>query len=336
MMISIIQILLGALFIYGITSFVFSALRAFTYFLRPTTRPRGAVYQPKSTLYSSTRGHFQRTPEHTSKPKAQRQAHTECKPVYLPKEASKHTSDGYSFSKKTSVVPMDGRFNWSDLPVLSFESVEAEPMTQQSEFGSMQHIGKAQQAKRWSRPQDGYLPHIQEDLTAISIDKTSFEYNKLFAKPDALFFDPNTNTYFVVEYKNRQFRGLHSLFPENVLQLITSAHVIQKRLSEGGYALAGRQPKVRCFMRLENKVSEVKGWESLGEHIWSMANDLMAALALDSTKSTDVANHLVHFDPVFKKQIQDNELRREQGLLKHYRMAKQAQSNLVPKAAIQR
>ncbi len=122
--------------------------------------------------------------------------------------------------------------------------------------------------------------------------------------------------------------GLHSLFPENVFQLITSAMVIRDIVNSGGYTLANdRTPKVRCFMRLENKVTEIEGWECLCKHFWEMAEDLMVALNQPSIKATVVAEQFVLFDPVFKKKTDDNEKRCIQGKLKHYRMAKLAQRN---------
>lgn len=249
-------------------------------------------------------------------------------------------ANGYGFvnkhpaSKNQTVVPIAARFQWSQLPMLSFKSDDAEPMSNVAGFCSIGKLGKDETARHsWESPHEGYLPQIEQDLTVISIDNQTFDKDQLFAKPDAVFFDPQTNEFFVVEYKNRQFMGLHSLFPENVFQLITSALVIRGIVQSGAYIQAnGKAPKVRCFIRLENKVTEIVGWECLSTHIWEMAADLIASQEKPSTNATEVAQHFVLFDPVFKKQTDDNDLRCIQGKLKHYRMAKLAQQNHYAKA----
>ncbi|MFT6906605.1 MAG: hypothetical protein ACJAS1_003273 [Oleiphilaceae bacterium] len=290
------------------------------------TRYRGAAY------VKNKNGHrVQAMPVNTVPKKAVAvKSWVEEKPT-----AKKQTvpANGYAFlqnkssNKGQTVVPINARFNWSQLPMLAFESWDAEPLHCSSEFSSIQHLGDAKvKATQWERPQDGYLPHVQQDLTSISIDDQTFDKDQVYVKPDAVFFDPKSNEFFVVEYKNRQFRGLHSLFPENVFQLLTSAAVIQQILLSGAYGLPGdKAPKVRCFMRLENKVTEVVGWDSLSSHLLEMAADLMAAQDKRSICATEVGQHFVLFDPVFKKQTDDNEQRCIQGKLKHYRMAKQAQ-----------
>lgn len=225
--------------------------------------------------------------------------------------------------KSRSTAKNTDRFCWTDISCLSFKHFQVKSLEQFSGFASIKDIGMASLPQN-EREQDRYLPHIKETLTPISIDNQTFNTNKVFAKPDAVFYDHLENTFYVVEFKSRPYKGMTSLYPENVMQLIISAIIINTLLKRGEFNLAnGKQPKVKCVFRLENHVAEIEGWEALESHIMELAEDLIAAqTSVESLSSSELAQHFVLFDTVFKRDTKDKELKRVQGQLKHYRMAK--------------
>jgi len=164
-------------------------------------------------------------------------------------------------------------------------------------------------------------------LTIYSLDEKTFCWGNVFAKPDAVFFDRAKNEYLVVEYKSREFYALGSLTPLSVFQLLVSAEVVKKHIfSRSSQGEKRDSIKVRSFMRLSNKVAEVKGWQAPIQHVLAMLPDVLSAHDKDTISASDLARSFVIFDKVFKFTKLSNEDKCFLGKLNHIRISKPAKS----------
>lgn len=225
--------------------------------------------------------------------------------------------------KVKSNVSSEEKFRWFDLPFLQFCCINAPEMSSYSQFSSIKDYGNENKASE--TVQDRFLPHFTKALEEVSIDSKTFCWGKLFVKPDAVFYDKDKNEYIVVEYKSREFLGLGSLTPLAVFQLLISSEVVKKHIfSRTNQGEKRRTMKIRSFMRLNNKVVEVRGWQAKIQHVLAMLPEVLEARGKDSISASDLARSFVLFDKVFKYKPQNQEDARYLGQINHIRIAKTA------------
>ncbi|KZY85401.1 hypothetical protein A3741_27885 [Oleiphilus sp. HI0069] len=218
------------------------------------------------------------------------------------------------------------KFRWIDLPYLKFDCLDAPDMSTYSQFASIKDFG-SEDVKEES-VQERFLPNFKYDLAEISIDSKTFCWSKAFVKPDAVFYDKDKDEYIVVEYKSREFYTLASLTPLAVFQLLVSAEVVRKHIFERtGDKGSRKKIKVRSFMRLNNKVIEVKGWQAMIQHVLAMVPEVLKARGGSSISASELSRSFVLFDSVFKFKPQNQEDARFLGQLNHIRIAKTSERN---------
>lgn len=217
------------------------------------------------------------------------------------------------------------KFRWQNLPFLQFNCLNAKDIHSYQNFMSIKN--KALHTDVLETTQSRYLPNIHKHLEEVSLDEKVFRWGKLFAKPDAVFFDKDKNEYLVVEYKNREFYALASLTPLSVFQLLVSAEVVKKHIfSRSAKGSDKRHINVRSFMRLNNKVIEVRGWKAAIQHVLAMLPNVLAAHEKDSISASQLARSFVLFDKVFKFRPKNEEDACFLGKLKHILMSKPAKN----------
>jgi hypothetical protein len=224
-------------------------------------------------------------------------------------------------------VSSENKFRWEELSFLQFHCFEARDIHSYQNFLSINNT--LEQDADNETTQSRYLPNIDKTLETVSLDEKVFRWGKLFVKPDAVFYDAEKDEYLVVEYKNREFFNLSSLTPLSVFQLLISAEVVKKHiLSRSGLNNYTKKISVRSYMRLNNKVVEITGWNAAIQHVLAMMPNVLNAYAKDSISASELARAFVLFDKVFKFSPQNGDDARFLGQLKHILIRKPAAKSL--------
>lgn len=260
-------------------------------------------------------------------PQTKTQGVSDC--VHQTRRVAGATSANKRFHSGNSTSAETSNFSWASLPDIQFKHFDAPPTASYAAFAAVspcQHSSEHSPHQN-SSAQSRFLPQIEKPLKSISLDNRLFKWKKVCAKPDAVFFDPELNEYMVVEYTSAKFYALHRMIPDQVFQLLVSAEVLRSSLVNAALMVQLPAPRVRTFMRFDNKVLEITGWERLLQKVFALVPDLLTLLHKSSISASRLARYYVLINDEFKRHHDKNAFEASTiGRYKHLLMTRELQS----------
>lgn len=128
-------------------------------------------------------------------------------------------------------------------------------------------------------------------LEVMQCDDKTYNFDGLFAKPDAVIIDPKSCIAFVAELKSKECNNMkHNL--KNLLQVVICCHVIDKQKKALGIDNYNLLPVIRY----SDAIIEIRGWKELSERIELFKKHYMKLNCVSEVSSSELAEFLAIVD----------------------------------------